>query len=118
MLFLISYPGVNAWARENVLRKLDHPRQEEREITYWPVSLCSRTVRFFPDAMHTVCIRPDCGRVSGQTMKSPITSLSQSSLLLISTGRIVGPGAFETSFGSITPSNRFVPIGHRRMLGV
>jgi len=89
-----------------------------KETRYRPANLCSRTTRLLPDSMQMVCILPDCRRVRGQTLKSPKTSLFQSSLFLISIGKMVGPGAFAGSPGSITPSNRFVPIGHNLMLGV
>src|SRR5207247_6520615 len=102
---------------EETTLRLTRGQDARRMITYL-VNLCSRTIRFLPEAMQTVCILPDCCRVSGQTMKSPKTSLSQSSLFLISTGKIVGPGAFDTSLGSNIPSNLFVRIGHKRMLGV
>ena len=85
---------------------------------YLLTSLCSRTVKCLPDSRQIVCILPGCFRLSGQTTKSPKTSLFQSSLSLISSGRTVGPGALETSFGSKTPSRRLLPRGQSRMLGV
>src|SRR6266516_2799469 len=80
--------------------------------------LCVRTNRFLPEAIQTVCILPGRDRVIGQTRKFPNTSLSKLSLLPIDAGIVFRLGTAEISSGSKTPSNRLVPMGHNRMLGV